>query len=467
MKIGTTIAALCVTLAAPSQPTPTLAPHQQLAHDIYKQLIEINTTDSVGSTTVAAEAMAARLRAAGFPAADIFQGGPTPKKGNLVARLHGRSTNLKPLLLLAHLDVVEAKKEDWSPDLDPFKFIEKEGFYYGRGTADDKAMAAIFVANLVRMKQQGYVPERDIVLALTADEEGGDDNGVEWLLANQRALVDAEFGLNEGGGGQSKGGKRLVNRVQASEKVYEDFTLAVANRGGHSSQPRPDNAIYELADALAKIGKYTFPVKLNEVTRGYFEKMASVEQGQTAADFKAVAQPTPDPSAVARLSATPLYNSTMRTTCVATMVSAGHAPNALPQSATANVNCRILPGEDPAAVQQTLVQVINNPNVTVSSVKPAKPSPPSPLKPEMMETITRVTEEMWPGVVVVPIMGVGATDGLYLRQAGIPIYGVSGLFGDIDDQRAHGKDERMGVKEFYDGQEFLWFVVNALSGARK
>jgi len=467
MKSGITTAALWLTLLAPSQPTPTLAPHQQLAHDIYKELIEINTTDSVGSSTVAAEAMAARLRAAGIPAADIFQGGPAPRKGNLVARLRGKSTTLKPLLLLAHLDVVEARKEDWSPDLDPFKFIEKDGFYYGRGTADDKAMAAIFVANLVRMKQQGYVPERDIVLALTADEEGGNSNGVSWLLANQRGLVDAEYGLNEGGGGQSKAGKRLANRVQASEKVYEDFTLTVTNKGGHSSQPRPDNAIYELADALVKIGKFTFPVKLNEVTRGYFEKMASLEQGQTSADLKAIVQPNPDQAAIARLAATPLYNSTMRTTCVATMANAGHAHNALPQSATANVNCRILPGEDPAEVQRTLERVISNPNVSVTSVNPAKPSPPSPLKPELMETITRVTEEMWPGVIVVPVMGVGATDGLYFRQAGIPIYGVSGLFGDIDDQRAHGKDERMGVKEFYDGQEFLWFLVNALSGAKR
>ena len=466
MKIAAT-AACCLTLLVPSQPTPTLAPHQQLAREIYKELIEINTTDSAGSTTAAADAMAARLRTAGIPAPDIFQGGPTPKKGNLVARLRGRSTTLKPLLLLAHLDVVEARKDDWSADLDPFKFIEKDGFYYGRGTADDKAMAAIFVANVIRMKQQGYVPERDVVLALTADEEGGNDNGVSWLLANHRDLVDAEYGLNEGGGGISKNGKRIANRVQASEKVYEDFTLEVTNKGGHSSQPRPDNAIYELADALAKIGKFTFPVKLNDVTRGYFEKMAGLEQGQTAADFKAVTQASPDSAAVARLSATPLYNSTMRTTCVATMVNGGHATNALPQRATANVNCRILPGEDPEEVQRTLVRVIGNANVTVSSVKPPKPSPPSPLRPEIIETITRITEEMWPGVAVVPVMGVGATDGLYFRQAGIPIYGVSGLFGDIDDQRAHGRDERMGVKEFYDGQEFLWWLVNALSSAKR
>jgi acetylornithine deacetylase/succinyl-diaminopimelate desuccinylase-like protein len=461
------LAVVSLVLLTAGPAVQTLAPHQQLAHDIYKQLIEINTTDSVGNTTVAAEAMAARFRAAGVPAADIFAGGPTPRKGNLVVRVHGRTPGLKALLLLAHLDVVEAKKEDWSADLDPFKFIEKDGFYYGRGTADDKAMAAIFVANLLRMKQQGMVPDRDIVLALTADEEGGSYNGVDWLLKNQRALVEAELGLNEGGGGQAKAGRKIANRVQASEKVYQDFTLEVTNKGGHSSQPQRDNAIYQLSDALGKLGKYAFPVKLNEVTRGYFDKMAGVEQGQVAADFKAIAQPAPDPAAVARLSAVPLYNATLRTTCVATMINGGHAANALPQRATANVNCRILPGEDPAVVQQTLVRVIADPAISVTAVKPAKPSPPSPLRPDLMEMITRVTEEMWPGVPVVPVMGAGATDGLYFRQAGIPIYGVSGLFGDMDDVRAHGRDERMGIKEFYDGQEFLWFLVNVLSGAKR
>jgi acetylornithine deacetylase/succinyl-diaminopimelate desuccinylase-like protein len=462
----TTVLSIGFALVVSGQAAPQLAPHQQLAHDIYKQLVEINTTDSVGSTTVAAEAMAARLRAAGFPAADIFVGGPTPRKGNLVARLRGSVSGRKPLLLMAHLDVVEASRADWSPDLDPFRFIEKDGYYYGRGTTDDKAMAAIFVANLIRMKQQGSVPNRDIVLALTADEEGGDHNGVEWLLANHPDLVEAEFGINEGGGGQARGGRRLANRVQASEKIYEDFTLEVTNKGGHSSQPQPENAIYQLAAALSKISRFTFPPQLNEVTRGYFERMAGLEQGQLAADFGAAAQPTPDPAVLARLAAVPLYNAMLRTTCVATMVSAGHAPNALPQRAAANVNCRILPGEDPAEVQRTLVRVIADPNVTVTPVKPAKPSPPSPLTPQLMETITRITEEMWPGVVVVPFMSVGATDGLYFRQAGVPIYGVSGLFGDMDDVRAHGRDERMGIKEFYDGQEFLWWLVAALTGVQ-
>ena len=464
---------LCVAVTASlsaataTSQSSSLPPHQQLARDIYKQLIEINTTDSTGDNTAAAEAMAARFRAAGFAAADIFVGGPAPRKGNLVVRYRGRSTPARrPILLLAHLDVVEANKEDWSPDLDPFRFIEKDGYFYGRGTADDKAMAAIFVANLLRMKQQGLVPERDIILALTADEEGGDHNGVQWLLANHRTLVDAEYGLNEGGGGQSKGGKKIANRVQASEKVYVDFTLETTNKGGHSSQPQPVNAIDDLAGALARIAKFTFPPKLNEVTRAYFEKMAGVEQGQTAADFQAMAQTSPDQAALSRLTGVPLYNAMLRTTCVATMVDAGHAPNALPQRAVANVNCRILPGEDPLEVQRTLTRVVDNPRVTIRPVEAAKPSPPSPLTPEVMQAITRITEEMWPGVPVIPFMSTGATDGLYFRQAGIPIYGVSGLFGDMDDVRAHGRDERMGVKEFYDGQEFLWWLVNTLSGVK-
>jgi len=461
------VLALVLATSVLSAQTPALQPHQQLARDIYKQLVEINTTDSVGNTTVAAEAMAAWFRTAGFPAADIFVGGPHARKGNLVVRMRGRSNAQKPILLLAHLDVVEAKKEDWSSDLDPFKFIEKDGYYYGRGTADDKAMASIFVANMLRMKQQGLVPERDLILALTADEEGGEYNGVEWLLANHRAKVDAEFGLNEGGGGQSKAGKKIANRVQASEKVYQDFTLEVTNKGGHSSQPQPENAIYQMTEALSKIGRFVFPVKLNEVTRGYFDKMSGIEEGQTAADFKAIAQPTPNPDAVLRLSRVPLYNSMLRTTCVATMINGGHALNALPQRVTANVNCRVLPGEDPAAVQQTLERAIDDPKISIKPVKPAKPSPPSPLTPQIMETITRITEEMWPGVAVVPVMSTGATDGLYFRQAGIPIYGVSGIFGDMDDVRAHGRDERIGIKDYYEGQEFLWWLVTQLSGARK
>jgi acetylornithine deacetylase/succinyl-diaminopimelate desuccinylase-like protein len=445
-----------------------LAPHQQLARDIYKELVDINTSPAHG-TTAAATAMAARFRAAGFPEADIFVGGPDPAKHSLVVRYPGATgSGVRPILLLAHLDVVDADPQDWSPDLDPFRLTEKDDFFYGRGTVDDKAMSAIFVATLLRMTQQGMTPARDLILALTADEEGGDHNGVQWLLANHRARVDAEYGLNEGGGGQLLDGRPIANRVQASEKVYLDFTLEATNRGGHSSQPRPDNAIYDLAAALTRLRAHAFPARLNEVTRAYFAAMARIEPGPLAADFAAVARPgDPDPGVVSRLSAVPLYNAMLRTTCVTTMVSAGHAPNALPQRAAATVNCRVLPGEDPQAVVRTLADVIDNPAIAVIPIEEAKPSPPSPLTPEVMQAISAITERLWPGVPVVPFMSAGATDGLYFRQAGIPIYGVSGLFGDMNDVRSHGRDERMGVKEFFDGQEFLWSLVTTLGGARQ
>ena len=458
----------CLAVAAVVAPAggQALQPHQQLARDIYRELVEINTGPAHG-TTQAAAAMAARFRAAGFADADIFLDGPVPAKSNLVVRYRGKGGGpSKPLLLMAHLDVVDAKREDWSPDLDPFRLTEKDGYFYGRGTTDDKAMAAIFVEILLRMKQQGLVPGRDIVLALTADEEGGPENGVRWLLANHRARVDAEYGINEGGGGQLRDGKPVANTVQASEKVYVDYMLEVVHKGGHSSQPQPENAIYDLAAALTRLSAHAFPVMLNEVTRAYFEAMARVEPGPLAADFRAVARPGPvDAAAAARLAAVPLYNAMLRTTCVATMLSAGHAPNALPQRATANVNCRVLPGEDPQAVQRMLVQLIGNPRITVTPVEEARPSPPSPLTPAVMQAIAAITERLWPGVPVVPTMSTGATDGLYFRQAGIPIYGVSGLFGDVNDVRAHGRDERMGVRQFFDGQEFLWSLVTTLSGA--
>jgi acetylornithine deacetylase/succinyl-diaminopimelate desuccinylase-like protein len=289
---------------------------------------------------------------------------------------------------------------------------------------------------------------------------------VQWLIQQHRGLVDAELGLNEGGSGQAKGGRKIANQVQASEKVYVDYRLESTNPGGHSSRPMRDNAIYHLSEALARIAQHQFPVKLNEVTRGYFQRMAALEQGQLAADFRAVAQAAPNQAAAERLAAVPYYNALLRTTCVATMVNAGHAPNALPQRATANVNCRILPGEDPAEVKRTLERIVANPKVTVTPVDSAKPSPPSPLRPAIMQPIERLTQQMWPGVSVVPTMSTGATDGLYFRQAGIPIYGVSGLFGDMDDVRAHGRDERIGIKEFYEGQEFLWRLVNELAGAK-
>jgi len=459
------LAVLAAALVSASAPRTIRAqgldPHQRLAHDVFKELIEINTTDSVGNTTRAAEAMAFRLRAAGFPEADVQVLGPNERKGNLVARLRGTGAR-PPLLLLAHLDVVEARREDWS--VDPFTFLEKDGYYYGRGTTDDKAMAAIWIANLIRFHQEGLKPDRDLIVALTADEEGGDFNGVQWLVANHRELIDADYALNEGGGGTIKDGKYLNNRVQASEKVYQDFTLEVKNPGGHSSLPVKDNAIYHLAAGLARLAEFDFPVKLNEVTRAFFERTAPTQTGPTGEAMKVVLKSPRPPGAVETLARQPYLNAMMRTTCVATMLQGGHAPNALPQTAKANVNCRMLPGESPEDVRKTIVGVLADEAISVTPVAPAKPSPPSPLKPEVMGAIERVTRQLWPDVVVLPVMGTGATDGLYLRRAGIPTYGVDGIFEDVDDTRAHGKDERIGVKQFYDGQEFLYRLVRALAG---
>ncbi|HMG90714.1 MAG TPA: M20/M25/M40 family metallo-hydrolase [Chryseolinea sp.] len=431
-------------------------PDQKLTREIFKELIEINTTESVGSTTKAAEAMAARLRAAGFADKDIFVGGPTERKGNLVAILRGTGKK-KPILLLAHLDVVEALRSDWTTD--PFKFEEIDGFYYARGSRDDKAMAAIFVANLIRFKQEKFVPERDIIVALTADEETGDHNGVHWLLQNHKDLINAEFALNEGGGGQEKDGKKILNAVQLSEKVFQSFTLEVHNRGGHSSQPRKDNAIYQLAHALDNLAKFDFPLNLNEGTRVYFERSSKIESGQLAEDMKGIIKTPHDPAALERLSAFPNYNAMLRTTCVATMINGGHAENALPQTATAIVNCRILPNDSPEKIKETLIKVFDDTEITVTTKNPAKLSPPSPMSADVFKPIEKITQQMWPGVPVVPTMSTGATDGAYLRNAGIPTYGVSGLFSDIGDVRAHGRDERIGVKSFYEGQEFLYQLV--------
>jgi len=439
-------------------------PADSRAREIYKQLIEINTTDTpAGNVTKAAEAMAARLKAAGFPAADVQTFGPDPRKFNLVARYRGTGAR-KPLLLVAHLDVVEAKREDWS--FDPFVFLEKDGFFYGRGTSDDKAMASILTANLIRLKQEGYRPDRDLILALTADEEGGSFNGVEWLVKNKRDLIDAELALNEGGSGQMQKGKYLVNQVQASEKVYQDFRVESRNPGGHSSRPIRDNAIYHLADALGRLEKFDFPVSLNEVTRTYFERMAAFETDPaTAAAMKAVVAPTPSKQAIAQLATSSYYNALMRTTCVATILEGGHASNALPQLAAANVNCRILPGESPATVKAKLESVFADPKIAVAFVAEAKPSAPSPLKPAVMGPIESVTKALWPSVVVVPVMSTGATDGLYLRNAGIPTYGIEGIFYETDDNRAHGKDERVGVQQYFEGLEFQYRLIKALAGS--
>ena len=438
-------------------------PNQSRARAIYKELVEINTTDTpAGSVTKAAEAMAAHLRAAGFPAADVQVLGPDPRKHNLVARYRGTGAR-RPLLLLAHLDVVEARREDWS--FDPFMFREEDGWFYGRGTSDDKAMASQFVANLIRLKEEGFVPDRDLILALTADEEGGEFNGVTWLVREHRDLIDAEFAINEGGGGTMRRGKYLTNEVQASEKIYQDFRLEVTNSGGHSSLPIKDNAIYRLAQGLARLSALEFPVELNEITREYFARSAMVENDPAAAaDMRAVARTAPDLAAAARLSARlPYWNAMMRTTCVATRLSGGHANNALPQAATATVNCRILPGTDPEPVRTRLVGALADPGIAVSLIGTANQSKPSALRADVMGAVEDLTKSMFPGVIVVPVMSTGATDGLFLRNGGIPTYGIDGTFADIDDIRAHGKDERVGVKQFYEGLEFHYRLIKALS----
>jgi acetylornithine deacetylase/succinyl-diaminopimelate desuccinylase-like protein len=445
---------------------------RQLAVDIFKQLIEINTTDSVGSTTVAAEAMARRLRDAGFPAADVAVLGPNERKGNMVARLRGTAAH-KPLLLIGHLDVVEARRQDWTTD--PFRFVEKDGYFYGRGTQDMKDGDAIFVATFIRLKQEGYKPDRDLILALTADEEGGQFNGVDWLLRNHRDLIDAEFVLNaDGGGVDTENGKPVIVSMDATEKLYADFELTVSSPGGHSSLPVPDNAIYHLVGGLARLERYQFPFELNPVTRTYFERMASVETGQKAADMRAVLKTPPDPDAIARLSEDPLQNATMRTTCVATRLDAGHANNALPQTARANVNCRILPGHSREEVRQTLIRMLTEPKIEVSYVNPGRavgsdPNsrglPPVELRPDVMDPLERLSAQMWPGAPLVPTMSTGASDSVYTNAAGLPSYGVSGVAIDMDDVRAHGRDERLRIESFFRGVDFYYNYLKALTSA--
>ena len=442
-----------------------LSPQQQLAFDIYKELVELNTVTATGDTAAAAEAMAARLRAGGFSDADIHAFSPAPHKGNLVARLRGTGAR-KPILLLAHLDVVPANREDWS--VDPFKLTEKDGYFYARGSGDDKYMAAAFVTNLIRYKQEGYKPDRDIIVALETDEEilDRDGLGIQWLLKNHRDLIDAEFALNEGGGVGLKDGKPIRNSVQTSEKVSLSYRLDVRNKGGHSSVPSKDNAIYHLAEGLVRLSKFSFPLKLNETTRAYFERTAQFEGEQTAADMRTVLSDRPDPAAMSfvRLAANPVYNAQLRTTCVATMLEGGHAVNALPQLASAKVNCRIMPGEPVDEVKATLEQVLADDQITVTQLDQPVLSLPSALHEEIMGSIEKLSHDFWPGAVVLPTMSAGATDGSYLRNAGIPTYGHSGLAGDINDIRAHGKDERILVKSFYEGEDYLYRLVKMLSG---
>lgn len=453
--------AAAATLPAQSSKAPAA---QALEREILKQLIEINTSDSAGHTREAAQAMADRLLAAGFPRADVRVLGYNPRYQSLVARYRGRPSGKKPILLMAHLDVVDARREDWSTD--PYQFVEKDGFYYGRGTSDIKDGVALLVANFIRYRKEGFVPDRDLIIVLTADEETTSES-IRWLLAEHRELVDADFALNtDGGGGDYRDGVAIRFNVQAAEKIYQSFTLEIRNKGGHSSRPVPDNAIYRLARGLARIADHEFPVRLNEVTRAFFERSAAAELPAVAADLRRAA--LADPAAARRLSASsPYYNAVLRTTCVATRLLAGHADNALPQLARATVNCRILPDESVDSVEARLRHAVADSAIHFSRIADAHPSPPSPLRQDVMGPVERLAARYWPRVPVVPEMSTGATDGLYTRNAGIPTYGVSAVFEDMNDSRAHGRDERVGVQEYHTAAEYWYELVKLLAGARQ
>ena len=452
----------CAATAAAQDRTMPPERERALAREIYKEMVEIKSGYTTGATTPVAEAVARRLKAAGFPAADIFVGGASPTKANLVVRYHGTGRR-RPILLLAHTDVVEAKREDWN--MDPYTFTEKDGYFYGRGTGDDKSQAAVWIANLIRYKREGFTPDRDIIVALTADEEGGGPyNGVAWLLKNRRELINAELALNEGGWGESVNGTRLSNDLQVSEKYVINYRLEVRNKGGHSSLPVTDNAIYHLAGALDRLGRFGFPLKPNDVTRAYFRAMANIEKGAISGDLSALA--AGDSAAMGRVArASTGWNATLRTTCVATELEGGHAKNALPQLAAANVNCRVLPEDAVDYVTSTLRGVFADTAVTMRIEGTPERGPASPLRADLMSAVSAVTTSLWPGVPTVPMMVMGATDGLYLRAAGIPTYGIQGFFYDRDDIRFHGRDERLKVQSFYEGQTFLYELVKRLTGA--
>lgn len=428
---------------------------------ILKELVETNTTPSRGNTTTAAELEAARFRSAGIPDTDIAIVGPDETHKNVVVRIRGADHSRKPILFLAHLDVVEAERADWS--MDPFTLTERDGFYYGRGTQDIKGGATTLITALLRLKAEGVTPERDLVLALTAGEEGGMPNGVEWLLANRRDLVDAEYCINvDGGGVDSEKGRPIALNLQAAEKVYLDITLTVRNSGGHSSLPRQDNAIATLARAIGRVSAYRFPVRFNEITRAYFQRTAALRP-DIAADLKGAITAPPDTTSIRRLAADPWFNAQMRTTCVTTMLSGGHAPNALPQTATANVNCRRLPGVSSDSVVGVLRRVIGDTAVQLAIATDSPQSPPSPLRPDVEAAARAASRVIAPNLPLIPNMETGATDGLYFRNAGIPTYGINGIAIDTDDVRMHGRDERVRIGAFERGQEFAYQLIRALA----
>jgi len=462
LKITAALAVLTLAGQAQAQTSP-LRPDQVAFRSLYKELVETNTTQSAGSCTLAAQRMGARLKAAGYPDADLTYVIPPdhPKDGGLVAVLHGTDPKAKAVLLLAHIDVVEANRADWQRD--PFTLMEENGYFYGRGASDDKAMASVNIDTLIRFKQEGFKPRRDVKAAITCGEETeGAFNGAEDLIKHHRALIDAAFALNEGGGGRLDAqGNRVALSIQAGEKVYQDFTLLSTSPGGHSSRPvKGDNAIVRLATALEKVGAYDFPVQLNEVTRAYFAAMGKITPGETGAALSAVAANPNDAAALAVVTRDPGWNSTLRTTCTPTMVKAGHALNALPQRAEANVNCRIFPSDAVDAIRATLVKVVDDPKVSVTlSGSLGERAPVPPLSPQILGPVKTVAARVFPGVPIVPTMTTGATDGRFLNMGGIPTYGLTGMFGDPDGGGVHGLNERIRVRSLYDGRDFLYGVI--------
>ena len=454
-------------------PTPTGERAQALA--IFKELIEINTTDTPqGNVTTATEAMQRHFRDAGFSPDDVHLLGPDPRKQNLVVRMRAAGTpTKKPVLFLCHVDVVQALRSDWSTD--PFQFVEEDGYFYGRGTQDMKDSDAALVETFLRLHREGYKPQRDLILALTADEEGGKFNGADWLVREHRELVDAAYVINpDAGGVELENGRPVIADVEATEKLYADYQVTATNRGGHSSLPRPDNAIYELSAALGRLAAYKFPVELNAVTRTYFKNLAANEKGETAADMRAIVATPPDIAAAARLSAEPSFNAVLRTTCVATRLNAGHANNALPQTAQATVNCRILPGHSPEEIRKQMISIFGDAQLKVEyisslgDVNATAPDrkamvPPMPSE-EVWEPLTSLTQAIWPGISLTPEMEAGASDSIYFEQAGIPSYGYSAIALERDDVRAHGRDERLPVDSYWKSLDFWYAFARKLGG---
>jgi acetylornithine deacetylase/succinyl-diaminopimelate desuccinylase-like protein len=451
-----------LTTIGAAAPAAEPRPDQIAFRAIFRELVETDTSHSVGSCTAAAEKMASRLRTAGYPESDIhlFAVAEHPKDGGLVAVLPGTDHALKALLLMGHLDVVEARREDWTRD--PFTLVEEDGYFYGRGTFDDKSMDAVWVDTLVRLREQRYRPKRTIKMALTCGEEAGAAfAGAEYLVKHERQLIDAAFALNEFAYGVlDDQGRRVVMEVEAGEKTDQDYRLEVVNPGGHSSRPVKNNAIYHLAAGLTRLSGYEFPTQMNDTTRSYFSRMSTIVGGDTGAAMKSLVSDPADAKAAATLSQDPRLNAMLRTTCVATLMDAGHASNALPQRARATVNCRIFPGVTVEAVRQMLVTIVADPQIAVTTIEPSDPVVrPPPLTAEIMKPIEQVTRQIYPGIEVVPVLQAAGTDAIYTAEAGIPTYGVSGMFIDPDLSNIHGLNERIRVQSLYDGRDFLYALV--------